>query len=318
MSRMSKRVALVTGGSSGIGEETARALREAGFEVYAVARRVDRMAGLEAARRPRSSAMDVTDDASMVAGVERIVAEHGPDRRTRQQRRLRLVRRGRGRADRRGAAAVRGQRLRPGPAHPARHAAHARRRQPRPDHQHLLDRRRSSTSRSGAWYHATKFAVEGFSDSLRLELRPFGIDVVIIEPGPIRTEWNKISRDSLVESSAGAAPTRRWPSQVARVHGARRHSRLLSSGPETVGEEDREGRAAREHPARRATPSAAAAGTIVPARKLLPDRGVRRRSSRAYLRDAALRRRRPSPARRPRRRGRSAAAAGGARCAGSR
>ncbi len=37
----------------------------------------------------------------------------------------------------------------------------------------------------GAWYHATKFAVEGFSDSLRIELAPFGIDVVIIEPGPI-------------------------------------------------------------------------------------------------------------------------------------
>ena len=52
----------------------------------------------------------------------------------------------------------------------------------------------------GAWYHATKFAVEGLSDSLRLELAPFGIDVVIIEPGPIRTEWNTISRDSLVET----------------------------------------------------------------------------------------------------------------------
>jgi short-subunit dehydrogenase len=35
----------------------------------------------------------------------------------------------------------------------------------------------------GAWYHATKFAVEGLSDSLRMELRQFGIDVVIIEPG---------------------------------------------------------------------------------------------------------------------------------------
>ena len=57
----------------------------------------------------------------------------------------------------------------------------------------------------GAWYHATKFAVEGFSDSLRLELAPFGIQVVIIEPGPIITEWNTISRDSLVETSRGGA-----------------------------------------------------------------------------------------------------------------
>jgi NAD(P)-dependent dehydrogenase (short-subunit alcohol dehydrogenase family) len=57
----------------------------------------------------------------------------------------------------------------------------------------------------GAWYHATKFAVEGFSDSLRLEVRPFGIKVVIIEPGPILTEWNTIARDSLLERS-GAGP----------------------------------------------------------------------------------------------------------------
>ena len=57
----------------------------------------------------------------------------------------------------------------------------------------------------GAWYHATKFAVEGFSDSLRIELAPFGIDVVIIEPGPIRTEWNEISRESLTETSRGGA-----------------------------------------------------------------------------------------------------------------
>jgi short-subunit dehydrogenase len=44
----------------------------------------------------------------------------------------------------------------------------------------------------GAWYHATKFAVDGFSDSLRVELRPFGIDVVLIHPAGIITEWNEI------------------------------------------------------------------------------------------------------------------------------
>jgi len=73
---MSDRVALVTGASSGIGEETARLLHEAGFTTYAVARRVDRMAALEKAG-VHTFAMDVTDDASMVAGVERIIGEHG-------------------------------------------------------------------------------------------------------------------------------------------------------------------------------------------------------------------------------------------------
>jgi short-subunit dehydrogenase len=37
----------------------------------------------------------------------------------------------------------------------------------------------------GAWYHATKFAVEGFRDCLRMELKPFGIDIIVIEPGGI-------------------------------------------------------------------------------------------------------------------------------------
>ena len=42
----------------------------------------------------------------------------------------------------------------------------------------------------GAWYHATKHALEGWSDSLRLELAQFGIDVVIIQPGSIKTEFD--------------------------------------------------------------------------------------------------------------------------------
>lgn len=55
----------------------------------------------------------------------------------------------------------------------------------------------------GGWYPVSKFAVEGFSDALRMELKPFGIDVVIIEPGGIRTEWGVIAADHLAESSKG-------------------------------------------------------------------------------------------------------------------
>ncbi|HEX5918688.1 MAG TPA: SDR family NAD(P)-dependent oxidoreductase, partial [Nocardioides sp.] len=73
---MSKPVALVTGGSSGIGESTARAFLDKGFEVYAVARRLDRMTSLSELG-VHTFAMDVTDDASMVAGIERIIAEQG-------------------------------------------------------------------------------------------------------------------------------------------------------------------------------------------------------------------------------------------------
>ena len=57
----------------------------------------------------------------------------------------------------------------------------------------------------GAWYHATKFAVEGLSDSLRMELRQFGIDVVVIQPGAIKTEWNAIARERLLATSGDGA-----------------------------------------------------------------------------------------------------------------
>ena len=99
----------------------------------------------------------------------------------------------------------------------------------------------------GAWYHATKFAVEGFSDSLRLELAPFGIDVVIIEPAAIRTEWNEISRDSLTATSAGGA-YEEMAVQVARVMERADKSRLLVDRSGAGRQEDRHG-GAREHPA---------------------------------------------------------------------
>ena len=57
----------------------------------------------------------------------------------------------------------------------------------------------------GAWYHATKYAVEGLSDSLRMELKEFGIDVVIIQPGAIITEWAGIAREHMLKTSGSTA-----------------------------------------------------------------------------------------------------------------
>ncbi len=49
----------------------------------------------------------------------------------------------------------------------------------------------------GAWYHATKHAIEGFSDCLRIEVKDFGIDVVIVEPGAIRTNFGAVLGEQL-------------------------------------------------------------------------------------------------------------------------
>ena len=121
----------------------------------------------------------------------------------------------------------------------------------------------------GAWYHATKFAVEGFSDSLRVELAPFGIEVVLVEPGPIRTEWNEISRESLTETSRGGA----YEEMAGQVRGVLERadtSRLMSSGPGVVARKIV--RAATTRRPRARYPVGRNAGTILLARRLLPDR----------------------------------------------
>ena len=76
----------------------------------------------------------------------------------------------------------------------------------------------------GGWYHATKFAVEGLSDSLRLELQPFGIDVVVIEPGGIRTEWPGIASQKVLGTS-GTTAYAAQAKHLARVLG---NDRIMS------------------------------------------------------------------------------------------
>ncbi len=56
----------------------------------------------------------------------------------------------------------------------------------------------------GSWYHATKHALEGWSDCLRLELSPFGIDVIIIEPGIIKTEFGTVMLGPMLERSGNS------------------------------------------------------------------------------------------------------------------
>ena len=74
------------------------------------------------------------------------------------------------------------------------------------------------TTPLGGWYHATKYAVEALSDALRIELSPFGIDVVVVEPGGIRTEWASIAADHLEATADGSA----YANQIRVVAGAMR------------------------------------------------------------------------------------------------
>lgn len=61
------------------------------------------------------------------------------------------------------------------------------------------------TTIMGTWYHASKYALEAFSDGLRMETKSFGLEVVLIEPSSIKTPWSQIATENLRASSAGGA-----------------------------------------------------------------------------------------------------------------
>jgi NAD(P)-dependent dehydrogenase (short-subunit alcohol dehydrogenase family) len=57
----------------------------------------------------------------------------------------------------------------------------------------------------GGWYNVSKYSVEALSDALRIEVKPFGIKVCLIEPGGIKTDWGIIAADNLEASSKDTA-----------------------------------------------------------------------------------------------------------------
>jgi NAD(P)-dependent dehydrogenase (short-subunit alcohol dehydrogenase family) len=198
---MNKTV-LVTGASAGIGEATVRQLLADGDTVYAAARRLDRMAPLAVAGAKLLS-LDLTDDASIVAAVDKIRDETG---------RLDVLINNAGYGSYGALEDV--------PMDEARRQFEVNVFGAARLCQLVLPMMRAQKSGKivnvtsiggkfgvpyGSWYHATKFALEGLSDSLRLETKPFGIDVIVIEPGAIRTEWSGIARESLLARSGDTA-----------------------------------------------------------------------------------------------------------------
>lgn len=202
MTIATKPVALITGASSGMGKDFALRLLSEGYIVYAAARRIERMHDIEAAGG-FALGMDVTDNDLMTAGVDRIIREQGridvlinnagygqmgalediPIEMARRQMEVNLI--GAGRLI---------QLCLP----------------------HMRERKfgkiinissiggKCAFPMSG-WYHASKFALEGYSDSLRMEVRPFGIDVVVIEPGGTDSEWAAVAIAELERYSATSA-----------------------------------------------------------------------------------------------------------------
>jgi NAD(P)-dependent dehydrogenase (short-subunit alcohol dehydrogenase family) len=282
MSGPSKAV-LITGCSSGIGHATASRLAGAGWKVYASARRPETIEDLREAGC-RTLALDVTDDESMRAAVNVVEQAEGavgvlvnnagysqsgaietiPLDAVRRQFetnvfglvRLTQLVLPKMRAQRWGkivnVGSMGGRLSFPGGGH----------------------------------YHATKYAVEAISDALRFELRGFGIDVILLEPGLIATEFGESATASITDAtSSDDDPYARFNATVGAVTKGAYDGpmRLLGAGPERVARVIERSITRRRPPARvTITPSAK---ITIATRRMLPDRAW----------DAAMRRQFPQP-----------------------
>jgi len=196
------KVALVTGASSGMGKATVRQLLADGYVVYGAARRLDHMRDIEA-DGAIPLRLDLLVDEEIVSVAQRIRTDHGG---------LDVLVNSAGYNS----------------AGPVEHVAiEEARRQfevnlfglARLTQLIIPEMRRRgggkivNVSSAGgkahtplaAWYHAAKFALEGWSDCLRIELAPFGIDVIIIEPGGVKSEFGDIVDERTRATTEGTA-----------------------------------------------------------------------------------------------------------------
>jgi short-subunit dehydrogenase len=198
------RAVLITGCSTGIGRATAMQLAKGGWPVYATARRLEAVADLAAAGC-KVLALDVCDDASMQAAVRQVEAAEGaigvlinnagygsegpveevPIDEVRRQFETNVF----------------------GLLRLTQLALPGMRRQRWGKVVNLSSAGGRMVLPGGGVYHATKFALEALSDALRFEVRGFGVDVIVIQPGAIKTEFGNtaIARVDALGGSADYA-----------------------------------------------------------------------------------------------------------------
>lgn len=227
---MNKKVALITGASSGIGESAAVLLHNNGFKVYGAARRVEKMKSIEE-KGISVLPLDITNDESISNCVNTILEK---------EERIDVLVNNAGYGSYGAIEDV--------PMDEARRQFDvnifglARLTQlviPKMRENHFGKIVNISSMGGkvytpfGGWYHATKHALEGWSDCLRIEVKPFGIDVVVVEPGGIKTPWGIIAAENLKKTSGNGAYSEQ-ANKTAEVTAKTYSSNQLTS-PEVIG-----------------------------------------------------------------------------------
>lgn len=199
---MRKKVIILTGASSGIGYQTAEYLVKQGHIVYGAARRTEKMESLrESGVRPLK--LDVTDEVSVSEAVKTVIDAEG---------RIDVLINNAGYGSYGAIEDVSLEEARKqfdvnlfGVAMLTKQVLPYMRKQKSGTIINVSSMGGRVTTYFGAWYHATKYALEAFSDALRMEVGDFGIRVAIIEPGGIKTPWGYIAADHLAQSAKGGA-----------------------------------------------------------------------------------------------------------------
>ena len=208
------KVVLVTGCSSGIGKATAARLAGAGWTVYATARKTSAIAELEASGC-RLLQLDVNDAASMRAAVDQIEAEHGA---------VGVLINNAGYSQSGAIESVALDDVRRqfetnvfGLVSLTQMVLPQMRAQRFGKIVNVSSMGANFTFPGGGFYHATKYALEAISDALRFEVKGFGIDVMIVQPGIIKTGFSEAAVASIEDSGAvGDGPYEAFNARVAQ------------------------------------------------------------------------------------------------------
>ena len=276
------KTVLVTGCSSGIGRATAQRLAGSGWTVYATARRVESIADLEGAGC-RLLALDVTDEGSMQAAVAAVEGAEGA---------VGVLVNNAGYSQSGAIEEVGLDQVRRqfetnvfGLVRMCQLVLPAMRNQGCGRIVNVSSMGGRLTFPGGGFYHATKHAVEAISDALRFEVRGFGVDVTVIQPGLIKTAFGETAAGSVSEATPPRGPYAEFNAAVAESTRAVYEGALakLGGGPDRAARAIERAIAAKRPKARyRVTPSAS---MFIAQRRLLPDRAW----------DAVMRTRFPQP-----------------------